>query len=773
MRIIICAFFLSLGLAATQRAAEPLGATPSAKLILRIEQQAPLSADQEGIVTLHPLAGGNEPLTIPLRLDRPTEVALAPGSRWEVRVELPKIWVRGGEVVLGGPGSETELRLLAWPWAKLKGRLKLPLLTGELPREVTITTLVAPAQPRKQEIPQGVIPCPVDKAGAFLCDLPAATYDLVLAVEGLTPAHRQRVRADASKVTDLGLVSFTKGASVAGWVAVEGGTISKDLCRAKLRPFAQGQTDPALHKRLGQAQKEVQVRGDGFFQIVGVSPGTYVLEVEQPEFARALVPSLEVWPGAETFLREPVVLRKPLRIEIRITPAVDWLGKPWGVQVFRDGSKTGESGLGALFSGEASADGIVQVPNQAPGAFSIFVDDSRGNRLSWQQSVQILGPETALQEIHIEFITISGTLLLGKEPLAGTLWFGGRYGAPRVEMESDQKGKFLGVLPRDGAWLVAVAAEQPVLTTEVWARIEPDRTGRARVEIRLADTRLFGRVLDERGSPGKEAEVMIQQGSRPVYLKTDELGLFETRGLQPAPLVASARRLEAGIQWSSSPVYLGLIEGQSTGPIELRLRRSKKYSGSLVSDRGPVVGAEIFVGPLSPKSATGGDNTRSDLSGRFEAQIDGTADRVLVAVMAPSYALQVFGVSAGQSTVFSVSPRGGTVILENPPGHVSVAEKGPPVRTILFQNRVLVPPALVTKWMFDHGAIENQAVEKWEIPALAPGTYQACRVPLNLFAAWLAAGGEPEAEHCVEGILEAGGSLVLRPPLPSVGTGSR
>ena len=69
------------------------------------------------------------------------------------------------------------------------------------------------------------------------------------------------------------------------------------------------------------------------------------------------------------------------------------------------------------------------VPGQAPGAFSIYVSDSRGNRLSWENAIEISTPAEAVRTIQIEVITVTGRLYLGKEPLSATVWFGGQFGS--------------------------------------------------------------------------------------------------------------------------------------------------------------------------------------------------------------------------------------------------------------------------------------------------------------------------------------------------------
>jgi hypothetical protein len=52
--------------------------------------------------------------------------------------------------------------------------------------------------------------------------VPAATFDFVLSAEGFIPQYRWGLKVLAGKTTDLGTVELKRGASVAGWVEVEG-----------------------------------------------------------------------------------------------------------------------------------------------------------------------------------------------------------------------------------------------------------------------------------------------------------------------------------------------------------------------------------------------------------------------------------------------------------------------------------------------------------------------------------------------------------------------
>ena len=75
-------------------------------------------------------------------------------------------------------------------------------------------------------------------------------------------------------------------------------------------------------------------------------------------------------------------------------------------------------------------------------------------------------------------------------------------------MESDDEGRFHGILPREGPWKIEVQAAEPAFSTSARAEVDAGRSGKATLDIRLPDTRIFGRVVDEQGKPVARADVI-------------------------------------------------------------------------------------------------------------------------------------------------------------------------------------------------------------------------------------------------------------------------
>ena len=166
--------------------------------------------------------------------------------------------------------------------------------------------IVGPPGPAaKREIPKGQVSCPVDDKGVFRCTLPSAPLDVAFRAAGFVPRYRWGLAPRPGKVLEVGVVELKKGASLKGWVEVEGGPIANGQCVARLFPIVStGGGDPALVERLRRAAAESPVGADGFFQLSGIAPGSYQVEVEQPGYAPARVFPVDVWPGAETALKQ-------------------------------------------------------------------------------------------------------------------------------------------------------------------------------------------------------------------------------------------------------------------------------------------------------------------------------------------------------------------------------------------------------------------------------------------------------------------------------------
>jgi hypothetical protein len=682
---------------------------------------------------------------------------LPPGSSWEVSAEIPGFWARRYTLIVAKPGTPTVQRIDLWPMGKISGSIQ-GSPGASTPRSLSVGTLATPAHLHRPAAPKGLLDCPIDKKGTWTCSLPAAEYDLVLSAPGFAPQYRWNVKVPAGKTLALGAFELKPGASLAGWVAVESGSVDPQSCVARVTPLVAPGVSATDSSRIERTMIERQVRQDGFFQVTGLAPGSYQLEVRQSGLAPARVTPLRISPGAETFLREPLLLIRPLRIGLSIAPPLDWLDRPWKIAVYR--ATEGGTFRGApAFDGAADREGRVTIPGQSAGRFWVKVSDSLDNPLYSNRDLRIDGSEETEREIEIQWVTVKGTVTLAREPLAATLWFGGRNGAPSMKMEADAKGRFHGVLPKQGAWQVDVKAPEPPLETQAGVAVHADLAGKATVDIALPDTRVSGRVVDEEGRPAPRADVLYVTGQGERLGSADDLGAFEARALPEGPLAITAEgaRSSSYSGSTSEPTQVSLVEGQTVGPIELRLRKTKVLSGKVVSPSGTVAGARVVAVPQIPATDAGG-SAGTDLAGAWSLQIPQKTESATVIVSAPGRALKAFdAVTEGQELALEVTEEAGILelALPDPP---EMIRQGLSLR--VTQDGLSIPVGLLLQWASGHGETpggDNGQIRR--IPALAPGEYQVCLVPREL----LPASAAPASGVCETGTLSSGGTLRLKP----------
>ncbi len=720
------------------------------------ELDAPAGVQPEGSLTLRPNSTSpGEPIVLPLRGREPAHIDLPAGSQWQVSSSVPGLWIARETLVIAATPAEVIHRLRAWPLATVTGMVRLLEAQERLPQEISVGTVELPASSVRRDVPVARVVCPLDSKGRFRCELPAGSLDLVVAARGFIPAYRWGVRLPAGTTSDLGRFDLRGGASVVGWVEAEGGSLDPKSCEVRLVALAPQGGDVLTARRFEAAAGRGTVRRDGFFQLSGVAPGVYRLEVHQPGYAPAALAPLSVPGRGETFINRPLTLQHLLRLELTLEPPVDWLGRPWEVQVVRREELGAAMAYGPAVTGRASDLGYLEIPEQAPGWFRVTVADSLGNRLLAAHDLAIESVAEAQQTLRIPFLSVRGRLRLGGEPLAASLWFGGRSGAVAVKMEAGEDGELAGVLPHGGKWPVEIAATEPKIAARRTIRLEAEAGKSAAFEIDLPNTRVFGSVIDQEGRPAPDAEVAIQSADDFLAVRSDEQGKFEARALSQGLTQLSAQQGRA----ASGQVGV-FVPGQgAVGPVTLALRRLKDVSGLVLAAEAPVRGARVLILPWRPR-LTPGDAVTTDLEGRFTAHLPERTGTMLMIVEAPGYALQAFEVPAEGSSRLEVSAQHGDLEVSLPGSADELADRG--LALAVFQNGNLLPSSSLLSWALAHGArVAGLAGSIQDLPDLAPGAYRACLVDSARLRE-----GEPgdwsrQLATCAAGSLSAGATLKL------------
>ncbi len=543
------------------------------------------------------------------------------------------------------------------------------------------------------------------------------------------------------------------GASVAGWVAVDGGAIEEGRCLARLAPLISGAADPRQSADLERMAIERPVRRDGFFQLAGVPPGNYALEVRQPGYSPARVSPVRVEPLQETSLRDPLVLTRPLDLAFAIDPPLDWLGRPWHARLLR--AREADRLAPVIFDGAVDTEGRFTVPGQSAGRFTVSIADSLDNRLYSDDHLLLDGPAAAPIPIAVKLVDVVGHLHLGDRPLAGTVWFGGRNGVLRVKMTADREGLFRGVLPRAGGWLLEVESASPPLLLRTEVEISADRSRKADLDVGLPDTRIFGRVFDEHGKPVPRA-VVLADGEGPLqHVETEETGAFEIRGLRQGIVRMSA---SAGSR-TSEVLPASIVEGRDAGPIELHLVQAEKWSGAVLSARGPVAGSRVVV--QSVLTADGGAVGTSGIDGSFTVELPTGISQVIAYVSAPGFPFQAFGPLDVSALTLKLSEQGGTLKVTLPGSGDDFQRQKLGITADL--NGLPLPIMLLRQWAVEQGepAPNGQAI--FQVPNVTTGSYRVCVVARERMQV-LRNGGDPgSGAECDAGALFAGATLTLKP----------
>lgn len=738
-------------------------AEPDQKITLSISLQSPVDTENladDGLPTkparlrLLSLNGQLLDLSAPAGL---AVVDLPADSKWKVNLVDDTFWSPG--ILIHIADRQDRFEIPVWPAGLLQGRLVLE--THEtLPQSLSVSFESAGStgqgQKAKPVIPFTTSKCPVDSKGRFECLLPAQNLDLRLRSQGFVSHFLWSFNVIPHNRHDLGDLKLQRGASLAGLAESAAEAWSPQKAEARLtRKLIAGGADVTL-ERLRKATLVRRLEKNGFFHFDAIPAGTYVLEVHHPGLATAQVSPLEVFPEAETQLREPVQLYEPITLEIYLSPPRDWSGKPWKLTVYQASAHSSGFDRRPLFKGLAR-DGVLVLPDLSPGTMALEVVDSEGNRFHHTRDLLLEGDGTVRHDVTIEIAAISGEAFFGDEPLAeAVLFFGGRHGSQRVRMKTDGAGGFQGLLPRRGIWRVDVESHELAMSARVKIEIEADQE---EIEVRFPNTEAFGTVVDPEGHPLEGAEVTLQTSSRNVnQMKTDADGRFAFRGFDVGTVALSARAISDQRTKFSSTETIQVLESIPFGPVQLVLDGSTRpVKGRLSSSRGTVAGARIQLAsstlPALPSF------TRTGLDGSFETMVRADSRMLNAIILAPGFGLQ------GQHVPIAEDQDFVSLELQEGIGNIELVgsqtvEAG--TTAVLSQAGIDLPFHILREWARGHG-VHNTDPISFRLPNVLPGFYQACLHSPEKVSQAIARGEtwRSALHSCTEGYVENGQTLYL------------
>ncbi len=721
-----------------------------------LTEGAPPGKTVEGVLVLEPVTENKSELPTSRRLPFtiPGEKQLdLPGAAWKARIEAEGYWSESRP--LKGD-KEPGLQIWLIPLGRIRGTLGLPTGTKAVP-EVGVRVRSTP-RPGAPELVDSLVTCPVT-AGKLDCAVPSGLLDLRFRREPLAPAYAWSVQVPAGGAADLGTVQLRPGASVSGWLETVDGKPIPPECRVELAPDSSEATgergdDPMLNGMV----LETRVNDRGFFQLIGVPPGAYVLTARAPGYAPARVAPLQVRPELEAQVLDRLVLARPVSVEIRIDPPREPYGAAWKVQLLRKASLS-DPPLETLQCQPSRDEGACRVGNVVPGSYELLVLGEHGDR--WHDEMIDVGPDSSLLEVRIPLVEIRGTVVRGEELVAATVWLvrDGR----SLRFDADEKGRFEGLVPVEGLWdvdLLAGGERERMLLAPVEVKV-PDGKSYAPVEVRIPDTTLVCEVVDDAGRPVPGADVIVAaQRARPTRERqiqnsshqTGPTGEVTVKGLPPGPITLMASKDERKSEWAQAE----LVDGSEGSPVRLTLHSLKSIEGRISSGGGGVPGAMVMAWP--PFQGLGANHLAQDVAGptgAFHLSVPQDTSVLNVLVFPPGHALRMLTltVAPGSPLEIPVDPSSGTLVLDLGTGN------GP--MPLLVHNGVFVSLQFLKPWIRMQSARQDDP-RKLVLSAMEPGVYSLCGGAPVVGA--LTEGKAPPAASCSTGVLAAHSELVLRNP---------
>ena len=722
---------------------------------------APIARWQPVTGTLVLTLSGASAEEIVVRVENGSSVPalLRPGGTYELQARIPGYWSFRQALNLRAEEAQRRHRIVLWPLVRVTGTVTPEEGSAlRLPESLTIRMEPPPHVKPSDRVPWGEVACPVAQGGQFSCLLPSADLDLTLKVEGFAPVYLWGKKVPAVEEHDLGVFQLKRGASVGGWVAVQGGEFDQSAISIELRrllpPGAAGAEETA---RLRRTSASTKPDGRGFFYLDGLAGGVYELEAASGGLSGAILKPLVVESEEQILLREPLRLLGAASLKVLVHPATDPTGRSWSVAIARQARSAQDTRTNARAA--TNQDGLAVFTGQLPGFFWVDIYDGEGNVFHSTMDVPLGGDEPEALEVSLDFVSLRGTLQQGKEPLEAKIWFGPKHGAPRVLTHSDRKGNFRTVLPRGGLWTVEIEAEEPPLSTKVRVDLEVDSERRATANLHVPDTEVKGRVVDEAGKPVPGATVVAAADREVFRTEADDAGRFRLRALPEGPAFLSAQLQSGRDRLSSDVQAVELEDGRGAGPIELRLQTNRTFSGVVTAQNGPVAAAALTLYAQRPRLPAV-TTARTGVDGSFEAQIPGRTESTFVVVAAPGHPLKAFAVPvAGQPVTLALPAGGGALEIMLPVESDDLLRTGR--QLVLFQDGLQVALGVVMNWVQFQGTHPLKAAKELRFPAMAAAHYRACLADTASLAAWdLNAYSLPSAD-CDEGFLPAGGTLEL------------
>lgn len=706
------------------------------------------SGKQMSNVTLAANSLGSDPSEqrFGIKVPGETQVELAGELPWRLEPEAEGFWAPNILLPSGQDFVRIQFRQLIPLRANLEVKPDGPLPSALRARLQTAAAAVERGEEveKGEEVPSGDVTgefeCAVED-GVWNCPLPEGNWDIRLHSKGFVSHFLWNMRLDSGEARDLGTLHLEAGYEVFGHVRTEDASLLPERCRVEAMPALASQVRGVLRQKVERQTIAANVNPKGFFHLKDLAVGSYTVTAHGNGF----VPTRHnvVVEDDSNAAIDDLVLRRPLDLEVRITPPSDTSGKTWKLLLMNAAEFKAEG------TGSADEEGRWRLSPLAPGTYVLFIADAFGTRVA-QEAVN-LAPGQTFFHVQLDTVWVDGELHLGEEPLSAKVYFGGRNGEISIPMSSDGDGKFAGWLPRAGEWKVDVKSEDPdVFSRLTQVDLSPE-DGVARVDLRLPDTLLSGEVVDDQGGPAAGASILIartaDEGERtpPSSVRADAGGLFSLRGQSPGVYRLEARVTTVdGIQ-ASEPSRVELSENAPSTSVRLIVRSPQALRGRVVAGGRGVAGAAIFLTEIQGENSRPlfVPETQTAVDGSFALDMPAGARHGTLLVLATGYTFhrQALAMGDGTEPLIELRTEGGTLIIQR---HEKDGQAAKVV--IIGGDGGFYDPMILNRWAAMNGILSS-SLGTIKVPLMPPDTYSVC---------W-------SRDDCQQGLLNPGSELVLSP----------
>jgi hypothetical protein len=682
---------------------------------------------------------------IEVDLDQSVQLKAGAEGFWSPQVEVQEF-------------DQQTLQLDLWPAASIRAAVQFP--RGSDPAdEMTFRLLKTPETAVGSQPQSAAVNCPISEESRIHCTIPAGVWHFRAQTESFIPRYFWDLEFGKGKAVELKGLDLQRGGSIVGSVVTEDGAVLPQGGMIEVGAFIDrsGMT-PARSRELELQWTVSSLNESGFFQIVGLAEGDYELTARVEGYTPTTMAPVSVQAQTELELSEALLLVRPLRLEILVDPATDIYGEPFKVRM---GRQTGAHQAEMVAQSALLVGGWVPPPTP-PGRYSIYLLDSRGSSMVWEDFDLQPGNETLW--IELDMTLVIGTVYLGDDELEAQLTFGGRNGGESIQVESDAEGRFEVVLPRAGDWGVDIHSEDPAVTVirhEVSVDPEPN-SREAEVTIELPDTSVEGQVVDRDGAAVAQARVTLLGTEGFSMRLSGQHGHFEFRGLDSGEYTLAATQGDR----RSPAVSVYLAEGSIPGSVRLVVAAQRRFTGVVVSEGDPIFGARVLAAPVTARGTLAALMLREQttgVNGSFSSDLPSDTRWVHLTVTAPGFVHYRTRLSAdfdGPVEVQLDRTGGGTLSLRKS-SKEPVGWEHP--RSVIYANGGVLIWDELERWSRMNRAPRLQE-GRLVVPAMPSGNYAFCKMTIEEMMMVLSEAALPKASSCSEGYLSPGGELILELP---------